>query len=63
MGLEGACPLQSVKLASLEHLNMSYRGRCVLFSFYIFEEGEQIDLAKVTSKLMAVGCIPGSTWF
>lgn len=63
MDLKGACPLHSLKLASLEHLKMICRGRCMLFSFYIFEEGEQIGLAKVIYELMTVGYIPGFTCF
>lgn len=35
----------------------------MLYSFYIFEEGEQIGLAKVTHELMTVGYIPGFTRF
>lgn len=63
VGLKGARTLHGLKLVSLKHLNVIYRGRCMFFSFYILEEGEQIGLAKVTHKLMTVGYIPGLTCF
>lgn len=63
MELKGAYTPPSLKLALLERLKMIYRGRCMLYSFYIFEEGEQIGLAKVTHELMTVGYIPGFTHF